>query len=432
MPREEMSLDDFLTHTGSGGGGSFGGFLGNWKEDGKIDLWVHPKGPPNWVWYHRWFFVGRDRETGEPRLRFVRFNSYEHERVLKDRFKRDRHGRLENPPEVCPFSKVLEWVWQAIAADELGVADVIFRIDVGDDVLEIHAGGFCGWLQQRDLDPDDKKEAKKAGILIKDVWKENCHARLGYIFRVIVDERPGDGCLIALESQALGDKMKKVIEDRQDDLGKDKGNPYKNPYAFRWKYDPRAQFAAKYDAKPITSLELTDEVREVMEQAPPSIDSLIELSNIAELRMSMEDFWCHRRVTPPWDELFGEAERRFKEQAKPRDEFNYGANRDDDEDDEGDDSDDSGDSLVKGGSGGSEKVLCDFCEKPMVDEPDATCEHCGSVYKDGNLVRVPCDRCGKMMDADSNECGECGARYGEDGKLIEEEPPKRRRVRRSK
>ncbi len=431
--RETSELDAFLSHTG--GGGNFGGFLGKWKDDGRIDLWLHPRGLPRWVWSHRWFMIGRDKKTGDDRIRFLRFNSYEDESIIRKRFARRRDGTLEVPPVACPFAKTLEWVWQAIESGAIGIADEVFRIgmddgDADDEGKILHAGGFCGYFSRKDLDERQKKQIRSAGVRLNDAWMENCQPTLQYIFRVVVDDRPEDGCLIALEKQALGDKLKKVINDRQEDVGKEKGDPFKYPYAFRWAFDERKQFSDKYDVKAITSLELTDELKEVFEQEPPSVDELLKMSDLTELRMSFEQFWCHD-VIPPWDELFADAERMYGREKGSGDagSFAFGANR-------------------EKPRAAQERPMASKAHRPPVEasedddfpasygKPAASKEAVkSSSGEDPSREKVLCDACDAPMWADENICKKCGAEYDDAGNLVEKAeppPPPRRRGKVSK
>ena len=139
----ELDLDEFLGHSGSSGGS--GTFLGNWKKDGRLDVWMHPGARPAPLWFHGWYTTGKDKETGDTVIRPLRFNSLEKEAILKRRYFRDKRGQLELPPEVCPFSKFLEWVHQAIEAGDIGWLDEIFTFDeIAGDPMVLHAGGIIG------------------------------------------------------------------------------------------------------------------------------------------------------------------------------------------------------------------------------------------------------------------------------------------------
>jgi hypothetical protein len=377
---EELDLDAFLGHSGSSGGG--GAFLKNWKEDGRLDVWLHPRAKIIPLWHHTWYTIGKDRETHEPTLRTIRFNSMEREAVLKRRNYRDdaTHER-EVPPELCPFSKMLEWVYQAIRRREISWVDEIFRFDeITKDAFVIHAGGFVGLFNNDDLEREEVAELRKAGINRKEAWKESCQPRLQYIFRVVKNNAPSEGCLIALEAQALGDKVKKVIADRIDDVGRAKGDPFTTPYAFRWAYDEAQQFSKRYEARLILSHELTPEIQAVFDAEPPSVSDLTKASSVKELRQSMEAHWCCKAATPPWDEIFGAAEDDgdADDAGGPADdEFEYGANV-------------SGGTVATGSAvvGADDEIECDVCKGTMKDT-EFVCPQCGTTYdeKDGSIIK---------------------------------------------
>lgn len=360
---EELDLDAFLGHSGSSGGGAF---LKNWKDDGRIDVWLHPSAKIVPLWSHNWYTVGKDRETHEPILRTYRVVSLEREAVLKHRYRRNDDGTREHPPEICPFSKLLEWVEQAIRQGVISWTDEIFAFDdVPKDSMVIHAGGFTGMFNSKDLEPSQLAELRRAGIRRDDAWKESAHARMQYIFRVVKNSAPEDGCVIALESQALGDKVKRVIADRIDDAGREKGDPFRNPYAIRWVYDDDKDFSAKYEARSMLSLDLTPEIQAVFDAEPPSINELTRAPNLRELRASFESHWCHKDVKPPWAELFAEAEKTYGEAAIDSD----------------------SDAEAGGQSEEDDEVECDVC-KSLMASTQFTCPNCGTVYdeKTGAIV----------------------------------------------
>jgi hypothetical protein len=352
---EELDLDAFLGHSGSSGGGTF---LKNWKEAGRIDVWLHPRAKIVPLWSHNWYTIGKDRETKDPALRTYRVVSLEREAVLKHRYRRNDDGMREHPPEICPFSKLLEWVHQSILKGAIRWTDEIFVFDeVPKESLVIHAGGFTGMFNSKDLEPTELAELRRAGIRRDDAWKEAAHARMQYIFRIVKNGAPEEGCLIALESQALGDKVKRVIADRIDDAGREKGDPFKNPYAFRWVYDDDKDFSNKYEARSMLSFEVSPELQAVFDAEPPSINELTRAPNLRELRASFEAHWVHKDVVPPWAELFAAAEAEYGETVEEA-------------------PDDRPEELV---TGDDDQVECDVC-KSLMAATEYTCPTCGTVY----------------------------------------------------
>jgi len=404
---EELDVDDFLGHSGASEGSGRAGFLSGWKDKGRADVWLHPKGKPIPLWSHNWWYIGKDRETGNAVIRYSRFNSLERETVIRKRFFRDSEGNREVPPELCPFSKLLEWVECAIRDESIDWTDEIFRFEVPGDSVVLNAGGFTGQFGKKNLSDAEKREIKRAGISLQDSWKQNCNPRLQYLFRVVDNAAPEKGTQVALETQSLGDSVKKVIADRMDDYpdgataaqieeARRKGNPFVTPYAIRFLFDDSKDFAAKYDARPLLSLEMNEEVRAALEADPPSIDHIAGPSNIAQLRLSFEEHWVHP-VLPPWDEIFEDAERELAgtPAAQLPGDFPFGANggsKDEEEDEE----------------------AAEAESKADKDEPE----------EDGEDL-FECDECGGLMKADEFTCPKCGTEYDEDGNIVKKAPKKK-------
>ena len=199
-----LELDDWLNDD-SGGGGSKGGrrsYLSKWKDDGSIDVVLHPQGKIATMWVHSWWreWTKRGEESKVVPWRFV---SHEVDSVVRRRFFRDSDGELETPPEHCPFATTIEWVRQAIDAGTIGWCDPIFEIDGADRgrSLVIHAGGFCGMFGDRRITDEQKADMRAHKINLKEAWRENCGPRLQYVFRVVQYDKPDIGVQIATEAQ---------------------------------------------------------------------------------------------------------------------------------------------------------------------------------------------------------------------------------------
>ena len=442
----ELDIDDFVDHSGSVAGG---GFLKKWRDDGEIDVWLHPKANIYALWSNSFTRVVVDRESGNTMLRGYRFQSMETETILKKQRFREADGSREYPPVVCPFGKVLEWVHEQVRNEKMGLTDTIFKFeadgkdDEGEE-REIHAGGFTDQIQRQakaTMDKDEKKvfrrALKEADIRLDEVFMENGTARLQYVFRLVQNSQPSEGTLIGIESQALGDRMKSAIKKMRMDVG-DKGNPKLHPYAFRWNYDANKDFDKKYEVTPMTSLELTSAIQEQFDEEPPSIAELTAISNVAELRLAFEEHWCHD-IVPPWSELFAAGEEKVKgtsaavlpskeegdEEEEAEDsstDFNHGANA---TEEEGDD------------------MACDACGElmePKCFENHGKCSECGAIYDDDPddeesmiVVSRPCMKCETdiTLEGEGNQiCGKCGAIHDENWEVVK--PAEKKRARRSK
>ncbi len=409
MVAKAMSMDEFLDHSGSDSGSTS---VLKWKEDGSIDVLIHPRAPFYAVWSHSWFHLGKDRETGEPKIFFSRWNSYEDEEILKkSRFRGDDgeyevqypwhtkpvsyHGARRIPPVLDPFALLLEWVREQIDGTEtIGWLDVIFDIDTdsGDDnATVIHAGGFCGLFSAKDMDKEEETAMKKAGIRRSEAFKEEGKARMQYVMTVVPYKKPSEGPTVAIEAEALGKKFKQMIKDMRDD-GRD---PRTNPVVFRWKYDEGASFSDKYSVAVRTNDTITEDHTAALAKEWPQekVDRVISLGNLVALRESFERWWKHK-VIPPWDAIFAPAMAAYKgkpEAQAPSDSDEKDGEDSDDEEDDAPASVRSKDEPAPEGTEDDNEEEVYACSNPACGKPmkgtDMVCPHCGAVYdEEGNFT----------------------------------------------
>lgn len=413
----EVDLDGLLAHAGSASGA---GFLRNWREDGAIDTWLHPASKMGVLWAHAWYRLDtkEDKKTGEKTkvVRLRRWNCLEPEVILKKQYYRT-DGKRDFPPTICPFCMTLEWVRQAAERGDISWTEPLFVFDpeeqsgegeAEDEPKLIRIGGFCGLFQAKDLTADEKKQLKRAGVRQDEAFMENSTARLQYALTVVENADPSSGAVVALEAKALGDALKKVI--RAKIVGeREKGDPRKHPYGFRWEYDNSGDFAT-YEVIPLGRevCPLTKELAEVFEQPAPGYGNLLDPGNVATLRVTMER-QC-KVAGMPWQELFAPAEAKYGDQGP-------------DSEREVEPWDETKGSAPEVGAGMSsssapaaeEKIGCDYCGAQMLlTEFDCTKtaerEGCGAHYNTQGLESLPCRACGELtpIAADSSICPKCG------------------------
>lgn len=407
-----MSLDDFLDH--SAGGGSRGNFLKNWRKpkDGsepKIIVWLHLAVGLGFArWAHNWprIVVREDRDTGEARREVWggTWVCHESELVLRKQRFRDDDDKREVPPVVCPLCKTIEVVRDMVNEGDLDWTDPIFRFagtDREHDTV-IRAGGIYNAFSRRDLTVEEKGELRKAGIRPSEAWRENAIARCQYTFAIVDHDHPEEGVQITDEAEALGNAMKRVLRDKIEEIGREKGNPLRNPYPFLWEYREAESFEKKYRVVPKTAIECTEEVRALISGDPPDLSGHLKPGNIATLRSEMEQACLIDGF--PFDEVFGAAE---------------SVKGDDDAADESTDFDP--DKLegrtpeVKGkpepegdDTDPDDLYVCDVCDFDELKATDVQCPKCGAVYdEDGNVESRPCSKCkAQVALADQSKGGQ--------------------------
>ena len=401
-----MSVDEFLDHT-TGGGGQRSNFLGNWRKEAphKIVVALHTQVGLLARWSHNWprIVVRTDRDTNAQRREVWGGQWVCHERELnltKQRV-RDENDVREYPPEVCPLCTMIEVVRAAVSRGELSWTEPVFRFQ-GDDAeheVVLTAGGLYNAFSRRDLSQEEKVELRKAGIRVSEAWRENTIARCQYTFAVVDIEHPENGVQITDEAEALGKAMQKAIRDEIDrngggEVGKQKGNPLRNPYPFLWEYKEEEEFANKYRAVAMSASALPEAVRElIVDTDPPDLTQHMKPGNVAQLRADMER---SALVELPWDEIFGEAEHRAardgdapepaKPAAKPEPAQPHPLG------------DDDFPPEPSTPAADEELYVCDHCEFDGLHATDRECPKCKSTFDaDGNLTARPCVECCSLV-----------------------------------
>jgi hypothetical protein len=358
-----MSLDDFLGHkTGS----QRGTFLKNWKgrPEHSVNVWLHRKSPFSCVWRHNMSRVIQLKEGGTD-VWGANWVCWEDEETLKSQFKRDDGDRVM-PPTKCPICKMLEWIYQEIAAERLSWTEPVFRFE-GDDPdhnITYHAGGLVGLYGRRDITDEEKRQLKKERIFLKDAWKEVATAKANYVFCIVEHDSPKDGVQITIEPSLLGDKLKAVIRHALKGKGSEHGDPRKHPYAFEFSFHPEeSEFGKKYDVCPLEApvAPLSKTIDELISGDPPDTSSVTKPFDADTVRMELEE---HALIDIPWDDFFPPS-RATAQQAKP-------AAKQVDSEPDGDD----------------EEIVCDKCGKKVTLD-DTTCPHCGHVFDDAEPEPPP-------------------------------------------
>lgn len=382
-----MDLDAFLGHRTSAPRG--GTKTINWKkrDPAEINVWLHTRAPYVALWRHGWQRVA-ERERDGAKTREVwssPFNCWESEETLQYQNIRSDDGRRKVQPKVCPLCRTIETVRNMVIDGKIDWLEPVFAFE-GDDpgarVVLTATGLFNGW--PKEMDRQQKLDMGKAGLRLTETWKQNAMPKCNYVFTIVDHDDLDAGVQVAIETTALGDAVKRVINDRMKDVGTEEGNPKKNPYCINWEHNPKAKrFDEKYVARIVSRNKLNEEIEELIKSDPPDLSQLIERGNVAQLRASMES---HALIALPWDEIFGPAEQQSGVAPRPRveDEPKPAA------------------TAARRTRGAAAK-----------EEPKQP------VYPPGT-VTLPCDACGAIMAEDEDTCWKCGAKY----ELDEEPKPK--------
>jgi hypothetical protein len=408
---------EFLNHSTRASGS---GFLANWKEDGRIVVWMHRRSPIYSLWSHSWsrYATVKDKETKKESrvIRGMRVNCLESEKLLKKQKWRNDNDTREMPPTICPHCLTVEWVRAQINAGALEWSTPIFRFEVADEEHVIYAGGFCGLFQKKELSKAELSEVRKTGIKLNEAFMQNGFCRQQYIFTVASDADPDAGWVIAMEGQTLGDKLKKTIHDeiKRCDGDLSIGHPMNNPYPFEWTYDENKDFSDKYDVVALSRKRPSDKIQALLDQDEyPDFTRLIANPHLGTLKQSMKEAAL---IDFPFDDLFAKAIDEYGEQF---DEEDAEVIAEEPPVKKAASVELPKKPAAKQSAQTTEMVGCDVCESPMRDD-ELVCGSCGAKYaanEEGDLF-LASRACGNpdCMEKDvpvnedgGGKCPQCGA-----------------------
>jgi hypothetical protein len=405
-----LTLGAFMSHSNRAGGGPRKTYLKDpkaWK-DNAVTVWLSTQASIYPLWRHPFqkVEVVTDRQTKESRREVwqQKLVCYEGEETLQKQYWRDKEtGTRELPPLVCPHCLLVEDVRQRVLSGKLDWRQPLFRftgsdptktirfgkfvVNVGD--VFIHAGGFCGLFNDKDMSDVRKKELaeipkEKGGpVYQSSAFRQNNLAKLEYVFTVVQHDDVAAGLQVAIMPNLLGAKMQTALQHRMKSLGEEEGNPLVRPVAFRWEHNPDDQvsFDKKYDVMTVEKVRITPAIEKlVRETEPPDLSGLLEKFNWKTHRALLER---HALVKLPWDSYFEEVARRFPEGGGKSERSDRNSS-----------------------SGGPAPEVGRSAPTPPAakeEEPDT----------------FGCDSCGTEMQPTDTVCPKCGARYDVEA----EEPP---------
>lgn len=318
---EFKSPDDFLNHRSQEGGGSKR--LKSWAKDpGHVNLWFHTKQMPCAVWYHRIpeLVVRKKKDSENETLKNVWGRQHvclEDESILKKQRFRDDSGNREHPPKRCPVCRMIEAIRSMIRSGAIKDTDRIFKFDGSDkpeENVSLSAGGLAN-VWGRDPDDATKDRLKAAEIYLSKVWGENMVAKLSYVFAVVNQDDPATGLQVAIQTQLVGDKVKRLINNEIASNDGDLGNPFVNPYCIQLVYKPNEKkFDDKYDARRMNRFALSPAIEEIICGEKPDIRRYTNAMNGKEVMAALQE---HALVKLPWDSILDVPEQGNPDQAPP-------------------------------------------------------------------------------------------------------------------
>ena len=403
-------VDDFLKHRSRDRASDL---IVRWKDDGQVQLWLATRAPIFSVWRHPWFRIVESEKEGRKERIVIPspWGCHDSEDTAKKQYKRRPDGTRIAAPE-CPFDKLAEALKAEVDAGRLSWVEPIIKFE-GDDrskAVIIRPGDFWGAFSAKDLSDDEIASLRRAGVNRKEAWKSALPAKCSYVFVAAVDDDLASGLKLFVEGEAVGRKMQKAIRDEMDRQGtKDAGNPFKNPYMFRWSFDDKRDFADKYDIK-VIGKRLSDEILAVIQSEPPDTSDVTAAGDADELRASIEKHALYS-MGPLLDRVFGASESRTQ---VPKD---APVEK----------------SEAKATEPAAKKIEplyeCDHCNKVTLGEEDRKCSNCGAEYAlvgVGAEARVvlssrPCTACKTPISLPAKigekvPCPKCGEKHHEEEK----------------
>lgn len=241
--------------------------LRNWREDGEVVVWLHTNSRIHKRGFHMIPYVGikKDEGTGKERKAILFFAFVCHEDVMEVIREGKRHV-----PKHCPLCRLIHWLK---GNGDIGDSETIWDSSVNDRKRD----RICS---KADFTGDTEGGGD---------WRLSFKAALQYIIAVIDDGKPGEGIRIAAEKFSLGEKIKSAVQKRIDSEGVEAGDPDRNPYAFKWVFNPDARVKTDYyDAYPFLQAKLTDEIAELLKAPEQDLTGWIAPGDTKRLREIMD------------------------------------------------------------------------------------------------------------------------------------------------
>lgn len=404
------TVKDFLDYKGASGGGG-ARRLKSWAKDpGFLHWWFHVEVMPAQVWLHNIpeLIVRTDKDSGDT-LKNVwgrKHACWEAEEIVtKQRYRLDRdpNGKREHPPVACGVCRLQEAIRDAVRSGKMADTDIIFRFEGSDDKSEdvaMRAGAFCNMWGAKKLPDDVKARVKQAGVRLDNAWKDSAVAKLHYVMAGVSHDAPGDGIQVAVQTQGIGDKVRKVIRDEmasKDDLG----DPFMNPYCIKFVYRPEEpKFDDKYHALRWDKAKITAEIRKLISGEAPDTTEYTKRFNQKIMRAYLEKHAVGAGKNLPWAQIFDVPQLVDEDESSEQKEAPKASSSAHKPAPETQSTEPSSDAIARAAESGTD------------DEEVMPCD-----------AAVNGAECGYPMKASETKCKKCGAEYEDDEESDAAEPP---------
>lgn len=305
-----LGLADYLggnPDDARGGGGGQGDFHGKWRKDTKtaasFDFWLctHPDARIKGAHLHTFPEAGEKKadDGSDRKVKVLRFPTYvglETDKVYAEMRFRINDGPLQTPPRIDPFMIIKEWL-------RLGLDRGIFALDTP----------VFGWTDYKANNaPIEWCVGRLSGRVKSNqvTWSHTLDAKYQYFIPCVAAGNLALGPKLTREAKQVGLDLQKVIGEQVEANGEEDGNPLKNPYAFRVKYDPSKSFGEQYSVIALGKnvMPYTDDVFYAIEQAAPNVLPYITRNPGADLPKLRAAFQAAMLMELPLDYLFSENE----------------------------------------------------------------------------------------------------------------------------
>ena len=259
MARKTRTSSDFLKTMRENKKGTGGNFF-SLKKKVKSIGWIHPE----------LGILSRKQHSMIPAV-----SEYNGKEEIKNR-------RFNCSGKGCILCSLMDFATKKIEDKEIDDVDE-FVLDLGKETARVtwaNLTGAGGWQTKMDVKP-------------------------GYVFGWVPLEDRNEKAPIEIVTcpRTLGDAIGTVIEEEQEELGDEEGDPIVTPYPFRLKYDKDKDPALMYTAKRASEkvAKLTEEIEEILnsslEDYGVDLEAVVKTPKQSEVLKAIQSGWASDEVS---------------------------------------------------------------------------------------------------------------------------------------